>query len=749
MDAAKTERVERRGPPVREDRESRPPFVPRPRLTERLLSSPPAPVVLLCAPAGYSKTTCLSDWASRDRRRFAWVTANRRLNDPALLISSIIEAFEGTQPLDPEISTALTVPRPAISSVVLPRVGRALEQLDEPFVLVIDDLHLVTSRGSLEVIATLIDHLPRGSQLALASRTEPFLRLGRLRAHRRLVELGPADLRMTRGECAALLESLGLDLDPPQLDRVCARTEGWPAAIYLAGLALSREEDVAAGVESFAGDDRVVADYLREEFIAAMAPEARSFLTRISILDEVSGPLCDAVLETEGSAALLARLARSNALIAPLDRGGTVHRLHPLFAEMLLAELRLTAPREEPELHLRASRWYHSHADFDRAIEHAIAAADVDWVGELMLEGYPALSGRGRVATVERWLGQLGERQITGSPALCVSAAHMHLALGEGTQAEHYRLHTQALMEGPARAADGVEAHLLLLAATFAREGVAKMGRDAARASGLFPVTSPWQAPVYLYRGAAAHLTGDRLRALPLLRECARRGAVSSSIIQSLALSQLALLEAEDGDWPASSRLVAQAREQVRRCGLQDYPSIVLSHAVSALVRAHEGDVGRAREDAGIAFNLLDRFLDFAPWYQAETRIVLARCCLRLDDPEAARGLLEEASGLLQQAPDASTLLRWHRETHAAVESAQLEGRGGEARLTKAELRALQYLPSHLTFREIGEELHLSPNTVKTQARAIYRKLDASSRAEAVAEARKAGLLDADALVGT
>jgi LuxR family maltose regulon positive regulatory protein len=223
---------------------------------------------------------------------------------------------------------------------------------------------------------------------------------------------------------------------------------------------------------------------------------------------------------------------------------------------------------------------------------------------------------------------------------------------------------------------------------------------------------------------------------------------VASPIIQVLSLAQLCLIAVEDDDWEAGSRLVAQARDQVSRCGLIDYPSILLVHTASALVRAHEGKVERAEADFANAMRLLVLLADFPPWYEVEARLVLFRAGIRLDNLEGSRVLLDEASRLMERTPDATILRGWLREARASLKSASAEGRGRDWALTKAELRTLQYLPSHLSFRQIAERIHVSPNTVKTQAQAVYRKLDASSRAEAVETARGAGLLGTDPLRG-
>src|SRR5262245_9271958 len=721
-----------------------PDLVPRARVVERLRDSSPARAVLLRAPAGYSKTTCLAEWAALEERPVAWIRADPRHNDPGLLIRSIVEAVGEIVPVASDVLAPLAAPKPSIGTVVLTRLGRSLGRDGRPLLLVIDDVHAITSAEALEVLEGVLEHLPPESQVALASRTEPALPLGRMRAHRQLVELNQAELAMTVGESGALMAKLGLELSTAQLDALHRHTEGWPAALYLAGLSLADERDLDAAVERFAGDDRIMVDYLRDEFLSALKPDSLEFLMRTSLLDEFSGPLCDAVLERSGSGQLLRELSRSNSMIISLDRTDDRYRYHQLFAEMLQAELRRRDPTADAGIHARASRWYADRSDSDRAIDHAIAAGELDRAAELIWFAFPEFSGRGRIATIEHWLDRIGEDEIAHSSKLSLANAHRYLATGRGDRGAHWA-RVAAVADGVAQAGSDIEADLLLLEATVAVRGVVQMGKDAARASELFPSESPWQTPCHLYRGVASQLTGHRDRAVPLLQEAVRRGAVVSPVIQTLALAQLCLIALQDGQQATAHRLIAQAHAQASRCGLEDYPSISLVYAVSAAVSTEEGQVERAQADFADAKRLLSSLAEFPPWYEVEARLVMVWACARLDEVAAGRVLLEEAGALIERAPDAAILSEWLQDAQAALgaSSAKL---GRESTLTNAELRTLQYLPSHLSFREIAERIYVSPNTVKTQAQAAYRKLDASSRAEAVAKAREAGLLADDPL---
>ena len=243
---------------------------------------------------------------------------------------------------------------------------------------------------------------------------------------------------MTRSEGGDLLARMGLKLSPADVATILRRAEGWPVAVYLAGLSLRGQRDVGRAVARFAGADRLVVDYLRDEFLAGLSRRKLEFLTRTSVLDTLAGPICDAVLERSGSAQVLRELARSNTLLVPLDRSDHAYRYHALFAEMLRSELRHQEPESEGPLHRRASAWYAEHHDVVQAIEHGIAAGDVARAGELIWANLSDYLNRGKLATVRSWLGRFGDEQIATSPALCLTAAKVALANGDGALGEHW-----------------------------------------------------------------------------------------------------------------------------------------------------------------------------------------------------------------------------------------------------------------------------------------------------------------------
>ena len=708
------------------------------RCTEDIRAS----LALLLAPAGYGKTTVLSQWEVADQRPFGWISLDDRHNDPVLFVGSIATALDEIEPLDDRVLAPLRTPDPNLQDVVIPRLCDALGRRDHPFVLVLDDVHSLQNPDSLRPLGSIAESVPGGSKLALASRDEPAIPLGRLRAQRLLLELRVEDLAMTPAEGSVLLEQAGLELDPRSVEVLIKHTEGWPAGLYLAALALTTQHDVDHAVERILGDDRFIADYLRDEFLAGLPDSDLDFLTRTSILDRLSGSLCDAVLERDSSAKVLRRLSRSNLLLIPLDHRDVEYRYHALLREMLGSELRRIGDQQEARLHARASEWYAREGDIDHAVSHAIAARDPELAADLIWAAAPDYASTGREATIRRWLENFTQDQLVSSPPLCLAMALMCLHRGNGGLVEHW---TAAAVEGlkAVRRQDAAaitSAATLLRASGAANDGVVTMRTDIESVYQLFPDDSPYRSLCRFMEGVSRHLIGDFEQARRLLDEGARRGAATSPHIQTLCLAQLALLAIDEEDAEGAEALADQATAEIEHFGLGGSPTSALVYAAAALARATCGRTTEAASDVHASGALVAGLRNMSPWYEAEARIVLARTLLQLDDVAGARAWLAEAGRYLKRTPDATVLREW---LEGAWNQADL-ARSATDRwpLSPAELRLLPFLPTHLTFAEIAEELFVSANTVKTQARSIYDKLGVSSRNEAVTCARTAGLLD-------
>ena len=692
----------------------------RERLLRRLGHSAHVPATLVVAPAGYGKTTLLVHWLQADPRPLTWLTIDAGDDDPERLTASLALALGEPADLTPAAVTY------------------AVERREEPFVLALDDVHHLRSADALAVLAAIVDAVPSGSQVVLAGRCEPGLPIGRLRAHGRLVELRAPDLVMTRREAAKVLSLAGLELPPADVQLLLERTEGWPAGLYIAALSLRGRTDLHRAVEGFGGDDRLLADYLRDELLDGLDPERLRFLERTSVLDELSGPLCDAVLRRTASGVALRDMSRSNLFVVALDQADTSYRYHGLLAGMLRTELRRTDPASEAELHQRASIWYAGAGDADRAIQHAIAAADFERAGALLW----ASAGRvldGRAADVRRWLDRCTPEQIASQPTLALTAAAQHLVAGERDLVEHWT----AVAAGMLDDAPALAACAQAMRAAVARGGIAAMRRDATSSRDGLVEDSPWRPLCCLLEGVATHLQGDADAARHLLEEGARRGAIVAPVVQALCLAQLALLAVDDADWERAHLLAARGRSQVERLGLDGHPTCALVFAVSAFVRAHRDRVEDAQSDRRRATELLTQLVDYVPWYDGEVRLVLARAALRLGDVTGTRTLLAEAARELEPRDEIPVLRAWIDDLWGQVEAFAVTELVGPSSLTTAELRVLALMPTHLSFREMGRRLHVSANTVKTHAHAVYRKLDVCSRSEAVVRARSTGLLDA------
>jgi LuxR family maltose regulon positive regulatory protein len=417
----------------------RPGTVRRSSLIERLRRGEARPIVSVVGPAGYGKTTVLSQWAERNGQSFAWVSVDEPDNDPKVLLTYVAEALDAVEPIDGRVFDALASPVSSVPGSVVPRLGAAFSSMTAPVVLMLDDVHALHNSECRAALSVLADHVPGGSRLVLAGRAEPPLRIARLRAEGRILEIGPEDLSLTPDEASSLLRDAGVALGGDEVADLHRRTEGWPAGLYLAALYLKEGGPLASAAVCFAGDDRLVSEYMESEFLARISRRQRVFLTRTAVLERMSGPLCEAVLGLRGSAATLTDLARSNLLLVPLDRRGQWYRYHHLFRDMLLAELERLEPGLIPVLRRRAADWYLRNGWPEGALEYSLAAGDVDTVAGLAERLAVPAHRQGRVPTIQRWFGWLEDRGgIEGHPMVTVLAALLSALTGRPVEAERW-----------------------------------------------------------------------------------------------------------------------------------------------------------------------------------------------------------------------------------------------------------------------------------------------------------------------
>ena len=720
--------------------------VRRSPLVERLANGDRRPIVSVVAPPGYGKTTVLAQWAERNGQSFAWVSVDERDNDPKVLLTYVAQALDAVEPIDERVFDALASPGSSVPGSVLPRLGSAFSSMTTPVALVLDDVHMLRNRECQAALSVLADHVPGGSRLALAGRSRPPLRVARLRAEGRVLEIGPGDLSLTQDEAFLLLRNADIAVAEEDVTELHRRTEGWPAGLYLAALYLREGGPLASAAVSFGGDDRLVTEYMESEFLARISRRRRTFLTRTAVLERMSGSLCDAVLERTGSAGVLADLERSNLLLVPLDRRGQWYRYHHLFRDMLLAELHRLEPGLIPVLHRRAAQWHERNGDPAEALEYWMKAGEADSAARLVgTLAFPAYQ-QGRVATAERWFGWLDDNAPRGTyPAIAVLAAMVSAVTGKPGQAE---LWAEVAERGAVTASlpDGsptIEPWLALLRALLCRRGVDQMRADAELAARTLGAGSFWRTAATLYLGVAHLMAGDADRADVLFQDAAAAGqAGGASIGACVALAERSLLAISRGAWEAAERHLSQARSLARDANLEDYPPVTILHAAAARIALHQYDRPRAIAELTRAQRLRPGLTYALPYLAVQARIELARCHLALADVAAARILLQEAEEVLTRHPGLGVFAGQAGNLRAELSSARGSSAPGASALTAAELRLLPMLPTHLSFPQIGEEMFLSPNTVKSHAVSIYRKLGATSRSQAVTRSRELGLLE-------
>ena len=719
----------------------RPGIVARPALVERLSSAETPKVISVVAPAGYGKTTLLAQWAESWQPRVAWVSTDHRDDDPAVLLTYLATALDRVEPITPAVLRKLAFSGAAIS--VVPLLASAIASMREPVALILDGAEAITNLECIDAITELALSFPAESRFVVASRDTTSLPAARLRANGGIVEIGTDDLAMSDREAAALLRGAGVNAGAHDVDGLVQRTEGWPAGLYLAALAMRAGSPRAAAGFSVTGADRFVGDYLRSELLDRVSHAEVAFLTRTSILDRMCGGLCDAVVGRTGSSRTLEQLESRNLLVVPLDRRREWYRYHHLFRELLHAEL----SRHEPELgtllHARAAQWYEANSMPEPAIEHAMAAGDAERVARLVLNVMQPVWASGRIDTVLSWMEWLEDRsEVEYYTGIAAHGALILALLGRPVEADRWAAAAER-DPGTGTLPDGntIAATLAYLKTLLCRHGVAQMRRDAQIAvAGLSPA-SPYRATMLHAEGVSHLLDGDLDRADPLLAH-AFEVATSAGAVPFLpvVLAERGIAAIVRDDWREADAFADHALAFVQDGSLDRYWTSALVYAFVARCAMHRGDLQRAREYAARAARLRPLLSYALPVVSAQTLLELARCYISLGDTGGARAVLRQAQDIFHQRPDLGDLPRQAAELRTTLTS-DPGAMHGTSSLTTAELRLLPLLPTHLTLGEIGERLHVTRNTVKTQAIAIYRKFGVSSRRAAISRMHELGLL--------
>ncbi|MGH8869523.1 MAG: LuxR C-terminal-related transcriptional regulator [Actinomycetes bacterium] len=727
----------------------------------RWLDDAAARLVLVAAPPGYGKTTLVAQWASGARpaasgvpRQVAWLALDRADDDPAVLrhhlVGTIRRACPGLAlelpPAPPDPGGSLDGGAEDRSGEWLPGLLRELADLPASVVLVLDDYQAIRDPRCHDLVRQLVRHATAGLRVVVVTRADPPLGLGRLRAAGEMAEFRAAELRFTPAEAAELVQTVaGVRLSDTSVVELLARTEGWPAGVYLAALCLRDSEDPEGFVRDFAGDHRFVVEYLADEVLRHQPAVTRQFLVRTSVLDRLTAPLCEAVAGTPDSATVLDDLRRSNLFLVPLDEHGRWFRYHHLFAQALQSELARTEPALVPVLHGRAAAWYRAEGDLETALTHALAAGDTGTAVELVSRGWLASVSRGRIGTVRGWLDALGENTVRGNAAAAVCAAWVAAFSGQRALVAGWLEAAQrAGHDGPMP--DGttsLESALTLVRSTFALGGLAAMRREGARAVELEnDPTSPWYVVARFDLGSALLASGEARAALVPLEQAAA-STRAGPLVHASVLAMLSLAAGTLAETTRAAELAGDASRVVAEHGLGDVPQAAIVDIATAATAMHAGRLDEARAGLEHALRVRRSMVGLSPLPTAEALCRLAGVLAAQGDAVGARAAVDEGRRALSaEHGDAAHLLaRLDAVADAAAPVASGADPGVVDPLTDREEAVLRLLAGSLTLREIGAELFLSSNTVKTHTRAIYRKLRVRSRQQAVARARELGLV--------
>ena len=456
-------------------------LVPRPRLGKRIEEGTERKLTLVCAPAGFGKTTLLGAWTSDlpSGRSVAWLSLDASDNDPARFWRYFVAAIEQLRPGSGESTLALLgSPQAPPIEAVLTTLLNGLAELDADAVLVLDDYHLIESRAIHEALAFLVEHLPPRMHLVISTRADPLLPLARLRVRGEMAELRAPDLRFTPGEAATFLgRVMGLERSAEDIAKLETRTEGWIAGLQMAALAMRDRADIPAFIEAFTGSNRYVLDYLVEEVVDRQPEEVRSFLLETSVLGRMCGPLCDAVTGRPDGRATLERLERANLFVVPLDDERRWYRYHHLFADVLHERLRQAGVGRPSELHRRASAWFEQQDLAEEAIEHALTAADWQRTTRLLVQSVPSFVFRGQFHTALGWMSALPDAVVRANPTLSVYYAGTLMYANQPEAAED-RL--QEAERGVRAGVPSEEARLIRGEVAAIRAAIARISGDLA-----------------------------------------------------------------------------------------------------------------------------------------------------------------------------------------------------------------------------------------------------------------------------
>ena len=698
----------------------------RSRLVDRLESSIEAGrgFVLVSAPAGAGKSTLINGWLDGGPYQLGWLQVDEGDDDPSRFWSGVAAALRDVVP---SLGDAVRASIGDGSDALVASIVNEVSTLEAQIVVVIDDYHLISNPDVHRCVEQLIALRPPNLVVVISTRIDPPFRLGRLRVRDQIVEFRSADLRFDLDEAEWLLDADAVGLGAASIERLAERTEGWAAGLVLAGLSLRDGGDVDEFVESFHGDDQLVADYLTDEFLDSIDADDRRRLLEVSVLERLSGPLIDEVCGTTGGAVWLDALAAMNQLVISLDRTGTWYRFHHLLRDLLRVELERTSPERFAELHASAGRWYEQVGDYTAAVEHLLAAGRRVEAADVVANNATTLLNVGRIYTVTRYIERL-EDLVDQHEGLAVVHGWVSFVTGRFAEAE------RALAIASELDTEGVDAGLIMSLSAMVHLAKGDVAGGLGAIDGQAPTTEPTH-PMVL--GGVRVMGGLFDEARPFLGQ-AKEMAASRPDYFVAAVTPVfeAIAEIESGRAAAARDLAEASIAFGDEHRLAEAPQLALAHSV----------VARTTSDpvAGMAAALRGvQLARRSPEYVMLTYALASAADVAFDHGhDDAERLLSEARAIADRCVDPGIAGRYLARVESRHGRAEpVAGAGFVEELSDRELAVLRYLPSKLSQREIASELYVSLNTVKTHCKAIYRKLGVDGRQPAVQSARDLGLL--------
>jgi LuxR family maltose regulon positive regulatory protein len=707
------------------------------------------PIILVDAPAGWGKTTAVANWVRGQGRPTAWLSLDPTDDEPVRFWTYLIEAIRVVRPgFGDAALELLRSPGAGLITTALPALVNELTlESGDGLVLVLDDYHVILNTDIHAGMIFLLEHLIN-AHVVIITRADPPFPLPRWRARAALIELRIDDLRFDSEDAQQLFSTLvGQELDEDSLHRLRDRTEGWAAGLVLAAISIRGQLDPSTFVKGFAGDDRHIVDYLGSEVLDSLDEDTRHFLVYTSILDRLTAPLCDVVLDRSDSTEALMRIERANLFLTPVDNRAEWFRYHQLFAELLRIELELTAPDQVRILHGRASGWFASRGYVAEAVRHAVAAGTPQTAAHLLADQWSNLLQRGDLAGIVQSLDILGDDVVRTDPRLCLVRAWMTINLGiVGDLADWIDAADSALQES-----DESDQSVFEAAAGMLRcieqylTGNAGGAIDAARRAIALEAVEipPWRSVGCPVLGIALFWTGREGESVETLQPAVQRAREAGNhLAQMHGTGCLALAAADRGEMAVVSTLVGRALHIRETHGFRDHWAGAMTLLAKGRMELEAGRLDAAVAAIAEAVRLSRRGL--ARIELAYGLLSLAQIELRRGHPSQASDLVNEAQLALSHCADPGVVSQLALSLAPQV----AQGSSSEPRrlpfgekLSERERSVLLLLPTELSLPDIAGALFVSANTVKTHTRAIYRKLGVASRREAVCRAQQLGLM--------